>query len=64
VDELYEKARNERELVIYGGGPAPRRPWTTVPARELERQLSGIKVTIESGFSNVLDAETLTGPAR
>jgi ABC-type Fe3+ transport system substrate-binding protein len=54
VDELYEKAKGEKELIIYGGGPAA---MYEVPAREFERRFPGIKVSIESAFSNVLDAK-------
>src|SRR5262252_4958653 len=48
--ELYEKAKLEKELVIYGGGPTS---LYEVPARAFERRYPGIKVTIHSGFSNV-----------
>jgi ABC-type Fe3+ transport system substrate-binding protein len=50
--ELHDKAKLEKELVIYGGGPAS---LYEVPVREFERQFPGIKVSISSGFSNVLD---------
>jgi ABC-type Fe3+ transport system substrate-binding protein len=48
--ELYEKAKLEGELVIYGGGPTS---LYEVPARAFEQKYPGIKVTIHSGFSNV-----------
>lgn len=50
MQELYEKAKQEKELVIYGGGPTS---LYEVPARAFERQYPGIKFTIHSGFSNV-----------
>jgi ABC-type Fe3+ transport system substrate-binding protein len=50
MQELYEKAKLEKELVIYGGGPTS---LYEVPARAFERDYPGIKVTIHSGFSNV-----------
>src|SRR6266850_2499523 len=48
--DLYEKAKLEKELVIYGGGPTT---LYEVPARSFEQQYPGIKVTIHAGFSNV-----------
>ena len=54
MDQLYEKAKLEKELVIYGGGP------TTLydaPAKAFEQKYPGIKVTIHAGFSNVLDEQ-------
>jgi len=50
MQELYEKAKQEKELVIYGGGPTS---LYEVPARAFEQQYPGIKFTIHSGFSNV-----------
>jgi len=47
---LYDKAKQEGELVIYGGGPAA---LYEVPARAFEQLYPGIKVTIHAGFSNV-----------
>jgi ABC-type Fe3+ transport system substrate-binding protein len=52
MDQLYEKAKLEKELVIYGGGPTT---LYEVPARAFEQKYPGIKVTIHAGFSNVLD---------
>src|SRR5262249_55473067 len=48
--ELYDKARQEGALTIYGGGPTS---LYRVPARAFEQQYPGIKVTIHAGFSNV-----------
>lgn len=48
--ELYDKAKQEGELVLYGGGPTS---LYEVPARAFEQRYPGIKVTIHAGFSNV-----------
>src|SRR5476649_2193508 len=50
MDALYEKAKLEKELVIYGGGPTS---LYEVPARAFEQKYPGIKVTIHAGFSNI-----------
>jgi ABC-type Fe3+ transport system substrate-binding protein len=52
TDQLYEKAKLEKELIIYGGGPTS---LYEVPARAFEQKYPGIKVTIHAGFSNVHD---------
>ena len=52
MQDIFEKAKLEKELVIYGGGPTS---LYEVPAREFEHRFPGIKVSISSGFSNVLD---------
>ena len=52
MQELYEKAKTEKELIIYGGGPTS---LYEVPTRAFEAKYPGIKVTIHSGFSNVHD---------
>jgi len=52
MDDLYEKAKLEKELVIYGGGPTS---LYEVPAKAFEAKYPGIKVTIHAGFSNVHD---------
>src|SRR5258707_10424728 len=54
MQDLYEKAKLEKELVIYGGGPTS---LYEVPARAFEQKYPGIKVTIHAGFSNVHDAK-------
>ena len=54
MDTLYERARAEGELVIYGGGPTS---LYEVPARAFEQKYPGIKVTIHAGFSNVHNAK-------
>ena len=48
--ELYDRAKQEGALTIYGGGPTS---LYDVPARAFEQQYPGIKVTIHAGFSNV-----------
>jgi ABC-type molybdate transport system substrate-binding protein len=52
MDALYEKAKAEKALVFYAGGP-------TAPYQKLvaafETAYPGIKVTFSGGFSNVLN---------
>jgi ABC-type Fe3+ transport system substrate-binding protein len=52
LDELYAKAKNEKSLVIYAGGPVTN---YEPLAREFETKFPGITVTITGGFSNVLN---------
>ena len=54
MDALYEKAKAEGELVIYGGGPTS---LYEVPANAFKQKYPGIKVTIHAGFSNVHNAK-------
>ena len=52
MDQLYEKAKAEKALVFYSGGPvAPYERW----AKEFEARFPGITVSVTGGFSNVLD---------
>lgn len=52
MDELYAKAKQEGQLVLYGGGPVePFERW----AREFEQKFPGLKVSVTGGYSNVLD---------
>jgi ABC-type Fe3+ transport system substrate-binding protein len=52
MDELYEKAKAEKSLVIYAGGPvAGYEPL----ARDFEKKFPGLTVSITGGFSNVLN---------
>jgi ABC-type Fe3+ transport system substrate-binding protein len=54
IDQLYDAAKQEGALVLYGGGPAAQyEPW----AREFEQRFPGIKVTVKAGSSNVLADE-------
>src|SRR5262245_878089 len=54
LDELYEKAKAEKSLVFYAGGPA-------VPhenrVKEFQQRFPGIAVSVTGGFSNVLNAK-------
>ena len=54
IDALYENAKAEGELVIYGGGPTS---LYEVPANAFKQKYPGIKVTIHAGFSNVHNAK-------
>ena len=54
MQALYEKAKIEKELVIYGGGPTS---LYEVPAHAFEKKYPGIKITIHGGFSNVHNAK-------
>ncbi|HXQ50900.1 MAG TPA: extracellular solute-binding protein [Stellaceae bacterium] len=54
IDQLYEKAKLEKALVIYtGAGPAGAK----AAADAFEKRFPGIAVTPHGGFSNVLDNE-------
>jgi ABC-type Fe3+ transport system substrate-binding protein len=52
VDELYGKAKAEKELFLWGGGPAANYERA---ARAFEKQYPGIKVMVEGGASNVFN---------
>jgi len=52
MDELYTKAKVEKSLVIYAGGPAS---GYEPLAREFEKKFPGLTVSINGGFSNVLN---------
>src|ERR1700683_1479485 len=52
--ELYEKAKAERELVFYAGGPAA--PHEN-RAKLFMQQYPGIEVKVTGGFSNVLNGQ-------
>jgi ABC-type Fe3+ transport system substrate-binding protein len=54
VDQLYEAAKTEGALVLYGGGPAY---WYEPWAKEFEQTYPAIKVTVKAGSSNVLADE-------
>jgi ABC-type Fe3+ transport system substrate-binding protein len=52
MDQLYAKAKDEKALVFYSGGPvAPYERWT----KEFMERFPGIAVSVTGGFSNVLD---------
>lgn len=52
ADQLYAKAKEEKALVLYGGGPAA--PYERM-AKDFEARYPGIAVAVTGGFSNVLD---------
>ena len=52
LNELYAKAKSEKSLVIYAGGPVSN---YEPLAREFESKFPGLTVSIEGGFSNVLN---------
>jgi ABC-type Fe3+ transport system substrate-binding protein len=52
LDELYQKAKAEKELVFYSGGPAA--PHEN-RAKQFMQQYPGIAVSVTGGFSNVLN---------
>ncbi|HEY6254276.1 MAG TPA: extracellular solute-binding protein [Xanthobacteraceae bacterium] len=52
MDELYAKAKAEKSLVFYSGGPVA--PYEGF-AREFEQRFPDLKVMITGGFSNVLN---------
>jgi ABC-type Fe3+ transport system substrate-binding protein len=51
-DRFYAKAKDEKTLVLYGGGPAG--PYERL-AKDFEQRYPGIMVSVTGGFSNVLD---------
>ena len=51
MDELYAKAKPEKAVVFYSGGPVA--PYEAF-AREFEQRFPDLKVSITGGFSNVL----------
>ena len=54
MDELYAKAKAEKTLVFYSGGPvAPYEKFV----KEFEQRFPGITVSVTGGFSNVLNAK-------
>src|ERR1700685_4640350 len=54
VDELYDKAKAEKTLVFYSGGPAAPHE---ARAKRFMQQFPGIAVSVTGGFSNVLNTE-------
>jgi ABC-type Fe3+ transport system substrate-binding protein len=52
MDELYAKAKAEKSVVFYSGGPVT--PYEAF-AKEFEQRFPGIAVSITGGFSNVLN---------
>src|ERR1043165_3256827 len=54
LDELYQKAKAEKEVVFYSGGPAA--PHEN-RAKLFMQQFPGIDVKVTGGFSNVLNEQ-------
>src|SRR6187399_3517823 len=54
LDELYQKAKAEKEVALYSGGPAA--PHEN-RAKLFMQQFPGIKVKVTGGFSNVLNEQ-------
>ena len=54
LDVLYQKAKGEGTLELYGAGPVANYENTV---REFEQHFPGVKVAITGGFSNVLNAK-------
>ena len=57
MDELYAKAKPEKAVVFYSGGPVA--PYEAF-AREFEQRFPDLKVSITGGFSNVLNEKINT----
>jgi ABC-type Fe3+ transport system substrate-binding protein len=51
-DELYAKAKAEKTLVIYTGGPVA--PWEA-RGKAFKERFPGIEISVTGGYSNVLD---------
>jgi ABC-type Fe3+ transport system substrate-binding protein len=52
LDQLYEKAKAEKTLKFYAGGPTA--PYEA-RIKKFQEQFPGIQVSVEGGFSNVLN---------
>lgn len=52
TDELYAKAKTDKTLVLWGGGPASNYERA---ARAFEKQYPGVTVSVEGGASNVFN---------
>jgi ABC-type Fe3+ transport system substrate-binding protein len=52
VEQLYEKAKAEKSLLFYAGGPTA--PYE-VRIKQFQERFPGIQVSVEGGFSNVLN---------
>jgi ABC-type Fe3+ transport system substrate-binding protein len=52
ADQLYDRAKEEKSLVLYSGGPA--QPYERM-AKEFGERYPGITIAVTGGFSNVLD---------
>jgi ABC-type Fe3+ transport system substrate-binding protein len=54
IDQIYEAAKAEQSLVLWGAGPSA---GYETAARAFEQQYPGVTVTLMGGFSNVLNAK-------
>src|ERR1700722_17104422 len=54
VDQLYDKAKAEGTLVLWGAGPTS---GYETAVRLFEQRFPGIKVSLTGGFSNVLNTK-------
>ncbi len=54
IDQLYEAAKAEKTVVLWGAGPSA---GYEAAARAFEQQYPGVSVTLMGGFSNVLNAK-------
>ncbi len=52
VEQLYEKAKTEKTLVFFAGGPTA--PYEA-RIKQFQEKFPGIQVSISGGFSNVLN---------
>ena len=65
MDQLYQAAKAEGTVVLYGGGPAT---WYDPWVKKFEARFPGVKVVVRAGSSNVLaddiDAQIKAGNYR
>ena len=54
VEQLYEKAKAEKSLVFYAGGPTA--PYEA-RIKQFQEKFPGIQVSVSGGFSNVLNEQ-------
>jgi ABC-type Fe3+ transport system substrate-binding protein len=54
IDQIYESAKAEKTLVLWGAGPSA---GYESAARAFEQQFPGVTVSLMGGFSNVLNAK-------
>jgi ABC-type Fe3+ transport system substrate-binding protein len=54
IDQIYEAAKAEKSLVLWGAGPTA---GYETAVRAFEQQYPGVKVSLMGGFSNVLNAK-------
>src|SRR5262245_27230742 len=52
VEQLYEKAKAEKSLLFYAGGPTAR---YEARIKQFQEKFPGIEVSVSGGFSNVLN---------